>query len=125
MEEKKTNVFAIVGLVTSIVFGGFISLILSIVGLKKSKELNDGLGMSIAGIIISVCVLSIKILVLVSMLYTVVIWPSIRTNILRSTYCSQAFDCKCNKSSDTCECKYCIDDDCSTTGQIQCPNLKK
>ena len=51
--EKKTNVLAILGFVFSFLVA-LIGLILSIIGLSKSKELNSGRGLSIAGIIISV-----------------------------------------------------------------------
>ena len=55
--KKNSNVVAIVGFILSF-FIGTAGLICSIVGLVKSKELKDGKGFSIAGIIIS----SIRIL---------------------------------------------------------------
>ena len=50
--KKNTNVIAIVGFVLSF-FIGIAGLICSIIGLNKSKELKDGKGLSIAGIVIS------------------------------------------------------------------------
>ena len=60
MENKKNNQ-AIAGFVCSLCgiltcgISSIVGLVLSIIGLKKSKELNnDGKGLSIAGIIVSV-----------------------------------------------------------------------
>lgn len=61
----QTNTLALVGLILSIVFGGLISLIVSIIGLNKAKELNSGKGMAIAGIIISVAKIVISIIVVI------------------------------------------------------------
>lgn len=59
MEEKKSNVFAIIGLVLNII-GFFVfplglgtsGLICSIIGYTKVDELKSGRGLSIAGIIL-------------------------------------------------------------------------
>ena len=56
--KKNSNVIAIVGFILSF-FIGIAGLICSIIGLVKSKELKDGKGFSIAGIIIS----SLRILI--------------------------------------------------------------
>ena len=50
--NKQSNTIAIVGFILSF-FISIAGLICSIIGLKKSKELNNGKGFSIAGIIIS------------------------------------------------------------------------
>ena len=50
--NKNSNVIAIVGFILSF-FLAVAGLICSIIGLVKSKELNDGKGFSIAGIVIS------------------------------------------------------------------------
>ena len=62
---KKTNSFAIAGFVISIVSSALccgifniLGLIFSIIGLTKSKELdNEGKGLAIAGIVISIVVM--------------------------------------------------------------------
>ena len=51
-ETKKTNTISIIGFIFSF-FIGIVGLILSIIGLKKSKEYNSGKELSIAGIILS------------------------------------------------------------------------
>lgn len=53
-QPKKTNGFAIAGFILSLLEGGILALIFSIVGLVKSKTVNSGKGLSIAGIIISI-----------------------------------------------------------------------
>jgi hypothetical protein len=69
--------------------------------------------------------------------FTTLVWPQIRKNILRSTYCSQAFNCDCTSGQQEgmCECEYCEDNasgsasagngadttNCSTN-KIMCPD---
>ena len=62
--NKKSNTIAIVGFILSF-FIAIPALICSIIGLKKSKELNNGKGFSIAGIIISSVKIVLGILVTV------------------------------------------------------------
>ena len=55
--EKKTNGFAIAGIILSIIGGVLLTLtgfILSIIGLIRSKGCNSGKGVAIAGIVISI-----------------------------------------------------------------------
>lgn len=51
---RKTNGFAIAGLICSLLVGSITGLIFSFIGLGMSKKYNDGKGLSIAGIIISI-----------------------------------------------------------------------
>ena len=62
--NKQNNTIAIVGFILSF-FIAIPALICSIIGLKKSKELNNGKGFSIAGIIISSIKIVLGILVTV------------------------------------------------------------
>lgn len=61
--ENKTNILAILGFIFSFLFS-LVGLILSILGLKKSKEINSGKRLSIAGIIISTCEIILSILLI-------------------------------------------------------------
>lgn len=61
--QNKTNAYSIVGFVLSF-FISIAGLIVSIIGLKKSKEMNNGKGLSIAGIVISIVGLVFKILII-------------------------------------------------------------
>ena len=83
---KKTNGLAIAGFVVSLVsllccgYISIVGLILSIVGLNKSKETNSGKGLAIAGIIISAIAL---VFVIISLLFfsTGASWNIIQNNI--------------------------------------------
>lgn len=62
--NKTQNTFAIVGFILSF-FIAIAGLIVSIIGLKKSKEFNNGKGLSIAGIIISSLSIFFSLIVLI------------------------------------------------------------
>lgn len=82
--QKKTNGYAIVGFVLSF-FVSIAGLIVSIIGLKKSKELEDGKGLSIAGIIISIVILVFQILVVLivmsGLFFAANVYPEIKKNL--------------------------------------------
>ena len=69
----------------------------------------------------------------IGVVFTTLVWPQIRQNILRSTFCSQAFNCNCPGGGGMCECSYCANagTDGSAIGQdnancdeqpINCPD---
>lgn len=69
VNRQQTNIIAIVGFIFSFFFS-LVGLILSIVGLKKSKELNNGKALSIAGIIISsLSLLYIVFIIIITFFY--------------------------------------------------------
>lgn len=80
--EKKTNGFAIAGFIFSFI-SSIIGLILSIIGLKKSKQCNSGKGLAIAGIVISV--VKIIAIILIASLFSAIIWPAVKEAITEST----------------------------------------
>ena len=87
---RKTNGFAIAGFVLSLLgCVGILGLIFSIIGLSKSKEWNDGKGLSIAGLIIS-------ILRILGSIVTIIMFSFIATVGLGNTTeaCSKSFDCE-------------------------------
>lgn len=62
--EKKTNVCALIGFITSLLCGCLspVSIVLCIIGIVKAKDYNgDGKGLAIAGLIISCLALLISI----------------------------------------------------------------
>ena len=81
---KGTNYFAIIGFIMSLFFA-LPGLILSIIGLNKSKYTNSGKGLSIAGIIISGISLLITLIAFLLVLST----PS----VIEKTICPKAYDC--------------------------------
>ena len=86
-QPKPTNTIAIVGFVLSLLQFGIISLILSIVGLSRSKEINgEGKGFAIAGIIISVLhIIIVTAVVIIAVVFYQALWPSIRSDLEKST----------------------------------------
>ena len=63
-EKKETNAMAIAGLICAFLFP-LLGLIFSIVGLKKSKELNNGKEMSVVGIVVSSLALVFALIVMI------------------------------------------------------------
>lgn len=67
---SRTNGFAIAGLIAGISglftcgLGAIIGLVLSYIGLKKSKELGSGRGLAIAGIIVSILMLLLNLMMI-------------------------------------------------------------
>ena len=97
--EKKTNGFAIAGLVCALLVGPILGLIFSIIGLKKSKECNSGKGLSIAGIIISI--IRALFLVLLIFLFSAVM----KTDDFKTQFCDELakgnqYEQACSKNDD-------------------------
>ena len=70
VNNLNTNSFAIAGFVCSFLIP-LVGLILSIVGLNKSSELNDGKELSIAGMVISSISLFFGLIILVIICFRV------------------------------------------------------
>ena len=98
--EKKTNGFAIAGLILSIIGGVLLTLtgfILSIIGLIRSKGCNSGKGVSIAGIIISI----IKIIIMIIFAFLVI--SAINSEEFDKAFCKglgNNYDGVCTKKDD-------------------------
>lgn len=56
---------------------------------------------------LSMTAVAVVAIAAISVLFSTLIWPTIKQNIMRSTYCSGAFQCDCPDGGDTCECLYC------------------
>ena len=69
---------------------------------------------------LSMTAVAVVAIAAISVLFTTLIWPTIRKNILRSTYCSQAFNCGTGTTNGMVNCSYCEDDNCTNVGTIQC-----
>ncbi len=69
---------------------------------------------------LSMTAVAVVAIAAIGVVFTTLIWPQIRQNILRSTYCSQAYDCQAGENG-MMTCTYCTNDDCSDTGTISCP----
>lgn len=128
MENKKTNILAVVGFILSITT--FIpGLIVSIIALSQIKKTGEeGKGFAIAGVIIGGIGSVLFILPIISIIFSLFAWPSIRQDIIDSSrehyqevYCSHAFDCV--EEDGQYECFYCEDEseDCEDPRTITCP----
>ncbi|MCR4581709.1 MAG: hypothetical protein K5666_04275 [Bacilli bacterium] len=78
---------------------------------------------------LSMTAVAVVAIAAIGVVFTTLVWPTIRTNILRSTYCSQAFNCTCGTSK-FCTCYYNKNSDDTnaskaSTASIQCPNNRQ
>ena len=74
---------------------------------------------------LSMTAVAVVAIAAIGVVFSTLVWPQIKSNILRSTYCSQAFDCNCGSSTgdgNMCTCYYCesSDDTCNAPKEIRC-----
>lgn len=55
---------------------------------------------------LSMTAVAVVAIAAIAALFSTLIWPTIKQNILRSTFCASAFNCDCS-SGDLCDCQYC------------------
>ncbi len=74
---------------------------------------------------LSMTAVAVVAIAAIGVVFSTLIWPQIRTSILRSTYCSQAFDCGPAAANGMQTCHYCPNADesvkCDTPAEISCP----
>ena len=71
---------------------------------------------------LSMTAIAVVAIAAIGVLFSTLIWPSIKANISRSTNCSQAIDCEdAAPGAKTQKCYYCKDEDCETPATVQCP----
>lgn len=68
---------------------------------------------------LSMTAVAVVAIAAISVVFTTLIWPTIKSNITRSAYCSQAYDCDCSSGDSLCECKYL---DGEEEKDVKCPN---
>ena len=104
VQQSSTNGFAIAGLIVSIFVSAIVGLILSIIGLSKSKTTKSGKGLAIAGIIISILKL---IFIVIGFLLLGGLFSLLFDSIThQEEYCSKAYECGTPNSSGYADCKY-------------------
>ena len=59
---------------------------------------------------LSMTAVAVVAIAAIAALFSTLIWPAIRQNVLRSTYCSAATNCVCPDDGGMCECEYCPND---------------
>jgi len=79
---------------------------------------------------LSMTAITVVAIAAIAVVFTTLIWPGIKANIQRATYCSQSFNCVCNSQNpgDLCDCWYIPGNNKGdatgnvTPTSIQCPN---
>lgn len=66
---------------------------------------------------LSMTAVAVVAIAAISVLFSQVIWPMIKTNIVNQSKCTAAYDCKCEGS--TCNCTYL--DDKGAPKPVTCP----
>ncbi len=69
---------------------------------------------------LSMTAIAVVAIAAIGVLFTTVIWPSIKTNIINSTKCANALSCD-NCNGKTCKCTY-LDDDGNVQSNLTCPD---
>ena len=69
---------------------------------------------------LSMTAVAVVAIAAISVVFTTLIWPSIKANIVRSTHCTEVISCDCSGSGSTCACKY-LDTDGETEIYVKCP----
>lgn len=67
---------------------------------------------------LSMTAVAVVAIAAIGVVFTTLIWPAIKENITRSTYCTQAYNCQ-NCSGGKCTCYYL--DENHTEKTVQCP----
>ena len=67
---------------------------------------------------LSMTAVAVVAIAAIGVLFTTLIWPSIKSNIKRNTYCAQAFNCSEPDENGSSTCSYYDEDDTLHTGLI-------
>ena len=71
---------------------------------------------------LSMTAVAVVAIAAISVVFSTLIWPTIRANIMRSTWCSQAFNCSAPDENGMSTCTYCTGEgeevDCEN--EVQC-----
>lgn len=69
---------------------------------------------------LSMTAVAVVAIAAIGVVFTTLIWPSIKSNITRSTKCTQAYSCSCPGGGALCECKYLDEKNGEQT--VKCPD---
>lgn len=70
---------------------------------------------------LSMTAIAVVAIAAIGVVFTTLIWPSIKANIERSTYCSQVTGCGSQVTNGMLTCTYCTDANCANTKSVKCP----
>lgn len=74
---------------------------------------------------LSMTAVAVVAIAAISVVFSTLIWPTIKANIMRSTYCSQAFNCSEPDDSGMSTCYYCTEDGGDGADGTNCDNEVK
>ena len=69
---------------------------------------------------LSMTAIAVVAIAAIGVVFTQLVWPTIKKNITRSAHCSEAYGCKDNGNNGLLDCAYL--DESNTPVSIQCPN---
>lgn len=69
---------------------------------------------------LSMTAIAVVAIAAIGVVFTTLIWPTIKANIVRSTNCANVISCE-NCDGTTCECTYLLEDGV-TTDTVTCPD---
>ena len=69
---------------------------------------------------LSMTAIAVVAIAAIGVVFTQLVWPTIKKNITRSAHCSEAYGCKDNSNNGLLDCAYL--DESNTPVSIQCPN---
>ncbi len=71
---------------------------------------------------LSMTAVAVVAIAAIGVVFTTMVWPSIKANITRNTKCSQTISCEtAAANAKTVKCSVCKDDNCTQTEDIMCP----
>ncbi len=71
---------------------------------------------------LSMTAVAVVAIAAIGVVFTTLVWPSIKANIVNQTRCSQTLSCETATSgAKTVKCTVCKDDNCSQTEEVYCP----
>ena len=68
---------------------------------------------------LSMTAIAVVAIAAIGVVFSTIIWPQIKGNIMRSMHCSQAFDCV-EGANNIQTCHYCEDEECKNVLEVQC-----
>ena len=68
---------------------------------------------------LSMTAIAVVAIAAIGVVFSTLIWPQIKGNIMRSMHCSQAFDCEPGQNNMQ-TCSFCEDEECTKVSKVQC-----
>ena len=69
---------------------------------------------------LSLTAIAVVAIAAIGVVFTTLVWPSIKQTITRNAKCGQTISCEASNGK-TANCTVCADEACNTTEQIACP----